>query len=169
MIFLTTCMKFMLIKYKETPFSFIIMATNWEGRKNLQNQSWWTRWSSSHSVPAGIPSHLGDDHSRCRWVYLYWVKEEYVWPCTTKPTTTCTAYVYAMVQNRWCGSVWVILRYWYLLKGHYFFYIIWKFGSIKHNLSTSVLQHFFGPMFVTFFACALLFLYNPGYLSYFKT
>ena len=52
-----------------------------------------------------------------------------------KTTKSRMAQFCVMTRNMWSGSAWVIFRFWYNLKEQSFFYIILKFGSIKHVIS----------------------------------
>ena len=70
-----------------------------------------------------------------------------MWPCITKPTNSRTAQFCVMARNRWSGSAWVNFWFWYILKEQSFFYIILKFGSIKHIISR-VFCCFSRPMFL---------------------
>ena len=122
-------------------------------QKNILGDSFHALWVDSVQwgiYPARQYCTLPRTH---QWFFLlHWNFCEYIkdnmWPCITKPTKSCIAQFCVMARNRWSGSAWIIFRFWYILKEQSFFYIILKFGSIKHIISKVFFCCFSRPIFL---------------------
>ena len=122
--------------------------------------------------------HLLNCNSKCAFqikieiTHFALVRKQSMWPCIIKPTNSLTAQFYAMAKNMSSGSACVILRFLYILKEQFFFYIILKFGSIKRIISSGFCCFskavFFGLILFAIIACVLWFPYNLDYLAHFE-